>query len=137
MAQQTKSAPKNTKQEARPPAGVERARNRTVYQPSVDIIETQDAVMVLAEMPGVDESETDVTLEKNVLTIQGTVRPVEIEGFSPVYAEYGIGDYERSFKLSDEIDRDGIEATVRDGVLRLILPKVKEAMPQKIAVAAG
>lgn len=136
MAKRTESVPKK-KEEVRTPEGVERARNRTVYRPAVDIIETPDGVTVLAEMPGVDESETDVTLEKNVLTIRGTVQPVEPEGFSPVYAEYGVGDYERSFRLSEEIDRDGIEATVRDGVLRLHLPKVKEAMPQKIAVAAG
>jgi HSP20 family protein len=76
----------------------------------------------------------DVTLEKNVLSINAYIEPAIPSGFDIAYAEYEEGDYQRSFRLSDEIDRDKIEATVSDGVLRLRLPKLQEAATKKIAV---
>ncbi len=116
---------------------VERTRSTKVYTPDVDIMEASDTILVVADMPGVDESSVDITLEKNVLSIYGKVEP-EIPGkHQLVYAEYGVGDYQRSFTISDEIDRDGIQATVKNGVLRLTLPKAKAAQTKKIAVKAG
>jgi HSP20 family molecular chaperone IbpA len=76
-------------------------------------------------------------LEKGVLTLQGAVEPEAPEGYSLAYAEYRVGDYVRRFSLSDEIDQEAIEATLKDGVLRLTLPKITEARTRKIAVKAG
>ena len=87
-------------------AGVERTKNRRVYVPRVDIIDTKDAVLMYADMPGVDQNSLDVTIEKNVLTISGAVKPPEFEGRSIAYAEYDVGDYDRSFTISDDIDRE-------------------------------
>jgi HSP20 family molecular chaperone IbpA len=115
----------------------ERTRDRLAFVPRADIYETDDAIVVVADMPGVDESSLDITLENNVLTINGCVEPMQPEGYSLTYAEYREGDYVRSFRLSDEIDGEGIEATLKDGVLHLNLPKVKEARTRKIEVKAG
>jgi len=117
--------------------GAERTRDRPAFVPRADIYETDDGIFIVADMPGVDESSLDITLENNVLTINGYVEPVPPQGYSLVYSEYREGDYVRSFRLSDEIDRSGIDATLKDGVLRLHLPKVKEARLRKIAVKAG
>ena len=118
-------------------ADAERTRDRLAFVPRADIYETDGAIFVVADMPGVDESSLDITLENNVLTINGYVESVPPEGYSLSYAEYREGDYVRSFRLSDEIDRAGIEATLKDGVLSLSLPKIKEARRRKIAVKAG
>ena len=126
-----------TKRESETPEGTERTSTRAVFQPRVDIRETADAVWLLADMPGVDEASTDVTLEKNVLTIRGTVAPQRPEGYSLAWAEYDVGDYERSFTVSTDVDRDRIEASVRNGVVRIKLPKSKRAATQKIAVRGG
>ena len=108
--------------------------DRATFSPRADVFETEDSRVVVADMPGVSESDVDVTLEKNVLTIQGRVERPKREGYRLVYGEYEEGDYERSFALSEGVDRDGIEATVEKGVLRLSLPKAKEAVSRKIPV---
>ena len=87
-------------------------------------------------MPGADENSIDITVEKNVLTIEALVDPINNNGFSPIYTEYGVGDYRRSFVLSDEIDKDNINAIVKDGVLIIELQKSKEAKAKKILVKA-
>lgn len=115
----------------------ERTRDQLAFVPRADIYETEEAITVVADMPGVDESSVDITLENNVLTINGYVEPLQPEGYNLAYAEYRVGDYQRAFTLSDQIDRDGIEAVVKDGVLRLYLPKVTEVRRRKIAIRAG
>ena len=115
----------------------ERTRDRPAFVPRADIYETDEAIYVVADMPGVDEHSLDITLEKSVLTLNGAVEPEATEGFSLNYAEYHVGDYVRSFSLSDEIDQEAIEATLKDGVLRLKLYKIVEARIKKIAVKAG
>ena len=117
--------------------GAERTRERLAFVPRADIYETAEAITVMTDMPGVDETSVDVTLEKNVLTISGYVEPMQPEGYDLAHAEYNIGDFERSFTLSDRIDRDGIEATVKDGVLRLVLPKITEAKSRSIPISVG
>ena len=114
----------------------ERTRDRPAFVPRADIYETDEAIYLVADMPGVDEHSLDITLEKGVLTLNGAVEPEAPEGFSLTYAEYRVGDYVRSFSLSDEIDQEAIEATLKDGVLRLKLPKILEARIKKIAVKA-
>lgn len=118
-------------------SGAERTRERLAFVPRADIYETDESITVLVDMPGVDETSVDITLENNVLSINGYVEPMQPEGHSLTYAEYRVGDFERAFTLSDEIDRDGIEAEVKDGVLRLHLPKNTEARIRKIAIKAG
>jgi HSP20 family protein len=122
------------KKEVETKEGTERTRTRKVYIPAVDIIEKKGEILLVADMPGVDEKSLDVTLEKNVLTLYGKVAPVLPEGHRLIASEYGIGDYQRAFAISDEIDRDRIGATVKSGVLRLVLPKSESAKSRKIAV---
>jgi HSP20 family molecular chaperone IbpA len=111
-------------------------RTRRTFIPRADIWESADAICLLADMPGVDESKVDITLEKNILTIIGSVEPEVPQGYKLAYSEYGIGDYKRVFTLSNEIDKEGIEASVKNGVLKLRLPKSKEVLPKKIAIKA-
>jgi len=118
-------------------AATEKIRNVKTFVPRVDIYETKDSLFLIADMPGVDEQSVDVELEKNILTIAGRVDPAEAKDKSIVYSEYEIGDYERIFTLSDEIDRDKIYATVKNGVLRLELPKAEKAKPKKITIKAA
>lgn len=119
------------------PHGVERTGSRPVFRPRVDIAESEKAITLAAEVPGADETGVDVTLDKNVLTIRAQVEPVSLEGFSLVHREYELGDFERAFTVSDEIDREGIEAVVRDGVLRVTLPKAAKKGAKKISVSGG
>lgn len=118
-------------------AEVEQTRDRNIYSSNVDIIEKDNAIVLIADMPGTDEKSVNITLEKNVLTIFGTVEAEMHKGHQLGYAEYGIGDYYRSFTLADDIDRNKIEAVVKDGVLRLTLPKAEEAQARRIEVKAS
>ncbi len=126
-----------SKQESETPHGTERTKARKVYVPLVDIVETDQALVLVADMPGVDENGIDVTVEKNVLTVKGIVSGEVPEGYKLSYEEYGVGDFERSFTLPNEIDRDGITATIKDGILKLSLPVTRQAASRKVAVVAG
>ena len=106
---------------------------RTVL-PKVDIYEVDDNVVLLADMPGVSESSVDITLEKQLLTIYGRVDVQWPEGFGPVSGETQPLAFERTFALSDEVDRAKIEATISNGVLHLTLPKAEVARTRKISV---
>ncbi len=116
------------------PYGVERTRAGRTYTPAVDIYETNDAVVIVADMPGVDQNSLEVTLEKNVLSIYGHVQPYHPQGHNLVYCEYGVGDYYRSFIINEDVDWEHIQGTVNNGVLRLTLPKAAHARTRKIAV---
>lgn len=118
-------------------AVTEKIRNVKTFIPRVDIYETRDALVMIADMPGIDEKTVDVELEKNVLTISGRVEDGNVKDYNLVFSEYEVGDYERTFTLSDEIDRDKIKATVKQGVLRLELPKAEKVKPKKIAIQAA
>ena len=113
---------------------MERTRSRRSFVPRADIYDTDQEITVLADVPGANEKTVDITLEKDMLSITAFVEPSIPNGFEIAYAEYEEGDYQRSFRLSDEIDRDKIEAVVSDGVLRLRLPKIQEAQTKKIIV---
>jgi HSP20 family molecular chaperone IbpA len=115
-------------------AGGEAMRAGTLYVPATDIYETADDVVLVADMPGVPTDGVDIDLERRVLTIRGRLPTAPREGYQLVYAEYGEGDYERSFQLSEEIDRDRIEARHKNGVLTLRMPKAASAKARKIAV---
>lgn len=125
------------KQEMTPSDETERTRECRCFVPRSDIYETEDNVVVVVDMPGVDEDNIDITLEKNILTLKGYTNPEMPDGYSLVFAEYQVGDYERSFRLSSQIDSDGIEAAYKNGTLRLNLPKSAIAKTRKISVKSG
>ncbi len=102
--------------------------------PPVNVWVGESDTVVTAELPGVDEKSVEVILEKNVLTITGAVEPQAFPGRSIAYAEYDVGDYERAFTVSDEIDRKRIEAVVKNGVLKIALHKAPQAEVKKITV---
>ncbi len=124
------------KKEAETPEKGERTRERRVYTPAVDIIERKDDIIVIADMPGVDETSVDIMIEKNVLTLYGRVEADIPEKHVLYLSEYGIGDFQRVFTLTDEVDREKIQATVKNGVLRIVLPKAEAVKTRKIAVKA-
>jgi HSP20 family protein len=110
---------------------------RPVFNPRVDLVDSPEAITLWADLPGVDENTLDITVEKNTLTLKANVQPPVFEGMEPLQREYAVGDYQRSFTISDEIHREGIEATVTQGLLKLTLPKTRHATMRKVAVKAG
>jgi HSP20 family protein len=106
--------------------------------PATDIYEREDALVIMADMPGADESTVDLNIDRNVLTVRGHCACEAPVDHDCTYSEYSCGgQYERSFTLSGQIDTGRIEATVRDGVLKVILPKAEEAKPRRIEVKGG
>ena len=122
------------KQEEIQTDGTERMRDRATFIPRSDIFETEEAVVVTLDMPGVSEKEFDITLEKSILTINALSWNNAPNDYSLSFAEFEAGNYERSFRLTDKIDRDRIQAVYADGVLKLTLPKAEEAKARKISV---
>lgn len=104
------------------------------FLPYTDIYETGDSLVVTMEMPGVEKEQIDVRLEKDVLLVEGRIDFSKYENLKPLYTEYNIGHYRRSFTISKEINSEHISAKINDGVLTLELPKVKEAGARTIAV---
>jgi HSP20 family protein len=104
------------------------------FLPTTDIFETHDALTVVLEMPGADRDNIDVSVENGVLTVEGKINFKKYEGLQPVYSEYNVGPYRRSFRISSRIDQEKIRAEMRDGVITLVLPKAEEAKPRKIEV---
>jgi HSP20 family molecular chaperone IbpA len=125
------------KKEAQSSVETERMKSRRVYVPKVDIYEAKDVIVLVADMPGVDEKSVDITLDKNILTIAGTVEHEAYKDHGITYSEYDTGDYERAFTISDEVDRNKIEASVKQGVLRVTLHKVEPVKAKKIAIKTG
>jgi HSP20 family molecular chaperone IbpA len=114
----------------------ERTRSGRVFRPGVDIVERKDALLVHADMPGARPDEIDVQFQNGMLTIVGRVRPRQPEGTSFLVREYGVGDFERTFQVSEKIDVSRVTADYQHGVLTLRLPKSEAAMPRRITVAA-
>jgi len=125
------------KEEVTATEDTERTRECRCFIPQADIYEMDDQIVVVADIPGVDEHSIDIMLEKNVLKINAYIDPTYPEGYAMTHGEYVVGDYSRSFQLSNEIDREKISATVKDGVLRLFLPKSAEAKVRKINVISA
>jgi HSP20 family protein len=105
-----------------------------VFLPTADIYETNDALNVVLEMPGVDKGGVDIRVEDGVLKIEGRLDFSKYQGLQPLYTEYNVGHYSRSFRLSSKIDQNKIGAELKDGVLSLVLPKIEEAKPRSIQV---
>jgi HSP20 family molecular chaperone IbpA len=114
------------KQEATAPA--------RMFLPVTDIFETDQALTLTLEMPGVAKDGIDVTVENDILTVTGRVDFAKYDGLQPLYTEYNVGNYTRSFQLSGKIAQDRISAELRNGVITLVLPKAESAKPRKINV---
>ena len=117
---------------------VERPEESTIplrtFIPDTDIYETGDALTVVMEMPGVDKSNVDISVEKSVLKVDGRIDLSKYGGLQPVYTEYNIGHYSRTFQLASSIDQGKIKAEMKDGVLSLVLPKMEQAKPRSIPI---
>ena len=109
-------------------------RAETVYVPDIDIIEDKDSVHLVADMPGVDRDSIEITVENNVLTIEGKGLVDTPEGYDLVGQEFGIGRYRRDLTFSEDVDPDGIKARVRHGVLNVTLPKREQVKTRKIKI---
>jgi HSP20 family protein len=115
----------------------EQTRPGPVYLPAVDIFETDAAITVLADMPGVKPDQLDIDLRDSVLTLKGRVSSPANADESDVLREYEAGTFFRQFTLSETIDQAKIDAHLSEGVLRLELPKVERAKPRQITVRTG
>ena len=112
----------------------EQTKPGPVFTPSVDIFETETALTVLADLPGVTQANLDIDLHEDVLSIVGHIEEDRVPGENVLLKEYETGQYIRKFTLSEVIDQEKIRAELMDGVLRLTLPKVEKAKPRKIQV---
>jgi HSP20 family protein len=115
-----------TKEEATIPA-------RT-FLPTADIFEAEDALHVVLEMPGVEKDNINLSVREGVLNVEGRLDFAKYKDLQPLYTEYNVGNYSRSFRLSTSIDQNKIGAELKDGVLSLILPKLEEAKPRTIQI---
>ena len=115
-----------TKQETTVPA--------RVFVPSADIYEDEHELSVILEMPGVNKGNVEVSVEDGVLRVGGRLNFSKYEGLQPLYTEYNVGHYSRSFTLSNKIDQSKIAAEMKDGVLFLKLPKAEQAKPRTIQI---
>lgn len=110
-------------------------QRQEAYLPATDIYEREDAIILVADMPGVAEQDVDIHVENHVLTVKGSTMRLNQTG-EVLYSEFRPGRYERSFTLSNDIDSEGIKARMKNGVLTLELPKSAKARPLKIEVSA-
>jgi HSP20 family protein len=105
-----------------------------IFLPTTDIYEAPESLTVLVEMPGVEKKNVEINVEDGVLNVQGRLDLTKYQGLTPLYTEYNVGHYSRSFRLSSKIDQNKIGAEMKDGVLSLTLPKIEEAKPRTIRV---
>jgi len=113
---------------------VEHLRQGTCYLPLVDILERADEIVLKADVPGTKPEDIDINFEDGILTIYAKVQPRQEPGTQYLLREYGIGDYHRSFQVSEAIDASKISAEYSDGVLTIHLPKAEAVRPRKIPV---
>jgi HSP20 family protein len=130
----TESKALQAKQKSEVTTPAEQTRPGPVFTPAVDIFETEKEITLLADIPGVKAGDLDIDLHENVLSLEGDVKSPEGADEVDVFKEYRTGKYYRQFTLSQVIDQSKIKAELKDGVLRLKLPKVEAATPRKIAV---
>lgn len=125
-----------TKPMANEAQGVEQTRSGFWYRPNVDIVERTDELVILADVPGASPENVDLDFHDGNLTIHAKIKPRRDEDSGYLLREYGVGDYWRTFQVSEAIDASKISAEYADGVLALHLPKAEAARPRKISVAA-
>jgi HSP20 family protein len=117
---------------------VEKKQESTIparlFLPVTDIFETEQALTVVMEMPGVSKENVEVAVENDVVTIEGRIDFAKYEGLQPLYTEYNIGNFSRSFQIAGTIDQAGIKAELKDGLMTLVLPKTEKAKPRRISI---
>jgi len=133
----TESKALQAKDKAEVTTPAEQTRPGLVFTPAVDIFETEKEITLLADMPGVKAKDLTIDLHDNVLSLDGDVESPEGADEVTVLREYRTGKYYRQFTLSQVIDQSKIDAELKDGVLRLRLPKVEAATPRKITVKSS
>ena len=104
------------------------------YVPTTDIYETDEALMVVMEVPGVQKKDLNIDIENDVIRVEARIDPTKYAGLDPLYTEYSVGHFTRAFTLSGKVDRQQIKANVEGGVLTLTLPKSKDALPRRIVI---
>ena len=117
------------------PAAETPTQTTAVYRPDIDIRETPGEFLVIADVPGATPESIDLSFEQGVLTLRAGVLPRDPTGATRVVREYGMGSYERSFRIGEGVDASRIAAELKDGVLTLHLPKAEAAMARKIKVS--
>jgi HSP20 family protein len=125
------------KEKAEVTTAAEQTRPGPVFTPAVDIFETEDELTLLADMPGVKAEDLSIDLREGTLTLSGEAQSPEGPNENEVFREYRTGKYFREFTVSEMIDQAKIEAELRDGVLRLRLPRAEAAKPRQIKVKAS
>ena len=126
-----------TKEKSKVKTNAESTKPGPIFTPAVDIFETDNEITVLADIPGVKSDDLDIDLRDNILSLGGTVESLETKEEQKVLTEFEIGKYWRQFTISNIIDQSKIDAELKDGVLRLTLPKAEKALPRKIQVKAA
>jgi HSP20 family protein len=122
------------KKKAELQSSAEQTRPGLLFTPAVDIFETEKEITLLADMPGVKPNDISIDLKENTLTLLGNVESPKKSDEVNIFMEYRTGNYFRQFTLSEMIDQSKIEAGMKDGVLKLVLPKVEKVAPRKITV---
>lgn len=112
----------------------EKTYSARYYTPVTDIYENEQEMVLLMDIPGVKKDKLEVSLEKGVLEVEGQIVFERYEELRPVHIEYNVGHFNRRFQVPDIIDKSNITASVEDGVLRLVLPKQKQALPKRIEI---
>jgi HSP20 family protein len=129
----------NQEVQVQPKREVERPEESTrpmrAFTPSADIFETEEMLTVVLEMPGVSKDNVDINIENGMLTVEGRIDFEKYDGLRPVYSEYNVGPYRRSFRLSSQVDQSKIAAEMQDGIITLTLPKPAKAKPRRIPVS--
>ena len=139
QGQQVQAEQSDQTEQKRPaePQGGERTRSGRTFRPRVDIRETEVGLMLLADVPGAKPEGLTITLDRRALNVHAAVEDHAPEGYSPIYQEYQIGDFECDFTLSGDFDADRIEASLTNGVLRLMVPRAEQAEARTIKIKAG
>lgn len=117
-------------------AGDDDERQHFLFTPPIDIYETDEGLVLCADLPGVTTETLDLQVQDNKLTLFGRVKPPADEEATPVHQEYEVGDFLRSFILSDDVDHERIRASLNNGVLRIVLPKTPQSPPRRIEVSS-
>ncbi len=134
MANQEESKEMQVKGKQSVSQTTEQTRPGPVFTPAVDILETENEITLLADMPGVKPADLNIDLKENTLIISGEIHPFEDSDEEDLLIEYDVGQYFRQFTIPELIDREWIDAKLKDGVLRLVLPKAEAAKPKKIEI---
>jgi HSP20 family molecular chaperone IbpA len=107
-----------------------------VYAPRVDVVETDDELLLYADLPGVRAEDVSLNCKGNELILHARCFPRRY-GREATHAEYGVGDFYRSFAITEQVDHSGIEASLKDGVLAVRVPKAESVRPKRITVRGG